>query len=398
MTPSEDPTAVKAWLAATVLSLGALVSHGFGLSLVPALLPQVEATFSSGYGTLGLAVASGLLAYAVGGLIASQVLDWLPNRTVFNGTFVVVAVALGFGSIAGSAGLIAPTVIVMGAAAPISWAATAHIAGRVVPVQRRNLVMGAAAGGVGLGVVVNGSLLRLFDTPGAWRQALLLAAVMSIAVVVSSILVFRHSIDRPHTGLEMRTTSSPYRAVLVDPVGRDTVIASAVAGVGPYTYTSFLTTVSIVEMGSTAAAAGSLLWAMGVVGVVASLLMGRLSERASPLRVVRTIFLICGVGLGILAVSWSYRALAVAAVAVAALNYPVWGLLVVIALRHFDAPLALRAVSLGLVAAALLSSAAAYLSARWLDKVGSMRVPIVIVTAMTFFVALWLSRGRHLVD
>lgn len=395
MTPSAEATIVKAWLAAGVLGLGALVSHGFGLALVPALLPQIEATFSSGYATLGLAVASGLLAYAAGGLIASHVLDWLPNRTVLNGTFVVVAVALVLGSLADSAALIAPTVIVMGAAAPISWAATAHIAGRVVAIGQRNLVMGAAAGGVGLGVVINGLLLRLFDSPGAWRDAMVIAAVISLAVVAFSMFVFRRSIDRPSSGSELGAGAATYRAVLLDTVGRDTVIASAVAGVGPYTFSTFLTTVSIIEMGSSAAGAGALLWAMGVVGMLASLLLGRLSERASPIRVVRAIFLICALGLGILAISWNYEALAVATVAVAVLNYPVWGLLVVIALRHFDAALALRAVSLGLVAAAVLSSAAAYLSANWLDRVGSMRVPIVVVTTMTFLVGIWLSRAAY---
>ena len=57
--------------ATIALSLGTLASHGFGLSLVPAMLPRIEEEFGSGYGVLGLAVASGLLAYATGALMAT---------------------------------------------------------------------------------------------------------------------------------------------------------------------------------------------------------------------------------------------------------------------------------------------------------------------------------------
>ena len=39
--------------ATIALGLGTLVSHGFGLSLVPAMLPRIEEEFASGYGVLG---------------------------------------------------------------------------------------------------------------------------------------------------------------------------------------------------------------------------------------------------------------------------------------------------------------------------------------------------------
>lgn len=377
--------------ATIVLGLGTLVSHGFGLSLVPALLPQIEATFASGFGALGLAVATGLLAYAAGGLLASRVLDWLPNRTVLNGTFLLTALSLAGASLAVSPAMITPPVILLGVAAPISWAATAHVVSRAVEFQSRNLVMGGAAGGVGLGVIVNGALVRFFSTPTAWRASFLVAAGISILVVVASVLLFRQPIDRPSTGLGPSRRGS-YRALLGTWPGKVVVFSSAIAGVSAYTYMTFLTTTAIVEMETGADAAGGLLWLIGVVGVIASLSAGRLGDRASPLRVVGTLFLICASGFSVLTVSWGYPGLVVGSIGMAVLNYPVWGLVAAIAMRRFDPPMALRTVSLGLVGAASLAAISSVVTGQWLDRVGSMRSPVLVLAAMSFGIGFWLLR------
>ncbi len=383
-----------------VLGLGALVSHGFGLSLVPAFLPRIEQTFGSGFGPLAVAVASGLLAYAAGGFSASRVLDWLPNRAVLNGTFLLTALALAVASAATSPTVIALGVILLGIAAPISWAATTHAAARSVDARWRSLVMGGASAGVGLGVIVNGFLVQVFSGPGTWRTGFVVAAVISILVTVSTMLVFRQPIDRPSTGSDVVARRGSYRAVFGDWPGKVVVLSSAIAGVGAYTFVTFLTTTAIVEMGASASAAGALLWVMGGVGVIASLSFGRFGDRGSPIRAVSTIFLICGASLGLLSIFWGYPGLVIASLGVAVLNYPVWGLVAAIAMRRFDAPLALRAVSLGLVGAATLSSIASVLTGQWLDQVGGMRVPILVLTAMTLLIGVWLARNYkvHVID
>lgn len=383
-----------------VLGLGALVSHGFGLSLVPALLPQIEQTFGSGFGPLGVAVAAGLLAYAAGGFSASRVLDWLPNRAVLNGTFLLTALALAVASAATSPTLIALGVILLGIAAPISWAATTHAAARSVDARWRSLVMGGASAGVGLGVIVNGFLVQMFSAPGTWRTGFVVAAIISVLVTISTMLVFRQPIDRPSTGSDVVARRGSYRAVFGDWPGKVVVLSSAIAGVGAYTFVTFLTTTAIVEMGASAGAAGALLWMMGGVGVIASLSFGRFGDRGSLVRAVSTIFLTCGVSLAFLFVFWGYPGLVVASLGVAVLNYPVWGLVAAIAMRRFDAPLALRAVSLGLVGAATLSSVASIAAGQWLDHVGSMRVPILVLAAMTLLIGVWLARNYqvHVID
>lgn len=396
---SEAPT-TSVTLATTVLSLGTLVSHGFGLSLVPALLPQIEETFDSGFGALGFAVATGLGAYAIGGLSASRVLDALPNRTVLNATFIATGLALLGASAAASPVLIALPVVLLGISAPISWAATTHVAARTVSWHARSIVMAGASGGVGLGVIVNGGLVRLFAEPGAWRTGFVVAAIISLSVAVASLLVFRRPIDRPSVGTADLMARGSYRKVLTRWPGRVVVGASAVAGVSSYTFMTFLTATAIEEMGATAAEAGALLWVMGGVGIVASLFLGRVGDRDSPTLAVSWMFLLCGLGLAVVSMFWGFAALVVAAIGVAILNYPVWGVVAAIATNRYEPPSALRAVSLGLVGAATLSAMANVAAGQWIDRVGSMRLPVLALAVLTMAVAAWLARiyRAHVLD
>jgi len=72
-------------------------------------------------------------------------------------------------------------------------------------------------------------------------------------------------------------------------------------------------------------------------------------------------------------------------------NYPVWGLMAALANRVFQADLAVRAVSLGLVAAAVLGAIGNSLTGLWIDATGSMRGPIVLLAILTSGSALWLA-------
>lgn len=382
--------------ATVILGLGTLVSHGFGLSLVPAMLPNIEDSFDSGFAALGAAVAAGLVAYAIGGLAASRVLDWLPNRTVLNTTFIVTGGALALGAVAPSPAVIAIPTVLLGVAAPISWAATTHVAARTVPVDWRGVVMGGAAGGVGLGVIVNGGLVHLFSDFDEWRVAFVIASLVSVGAALGSLALFRSPIDRPSTGIEPSSGSRAYRRVLSTWPGRVVVVGSSAAGVGAYTFNTYLTTTAIEVMGSSATAAGALLWMMGAVGVVASLLLGRLGDSRSPTLIVGWMFLVCGAGIGVACGFWVYPALVVGVFGVAILNYPVWGLVAAVAANRFTPPDALAAVSMGLVGASALSAAANIGAGQWVDAVGNMRLPYTALAVLTFSIGIWLMRYYRL--
>lgn len=387
-----SPPAAKT--VALVLGMGTLVSHGFGLSLVPALLPGIEDSFESGFAALGGAVAAGLVSYAIGGSAASRVLDSLPNRTVLNLTFALTALALMLAASASSPMMIAAPVMILGVSAPISWAATTHVAARSVEARWRGIVMGGAAGGVGLGVIVNGLLVQFFSGPDRWRLAFLVASILSLSVAAASLFVFRGApIRRPSADAATSEVAGSYREAITAWPGRVVVVTSAAAGVGAYTFSTFLTTTAIESLGSSPTAAGALLWIMGGVGALASLVLGGLADRKAPSLIVAWIFVACALGLIAVATLWSYPGLVLGALGVAVLNYPVWGLVAAIASNRYDARLAVAAVSLGLVAASSLSALASVGAGLWLDAVGSMRTPIALLAALTGVVGVWLLRS-----
>lgn len=382
--------------ATTVLLLGTMVSHGFGLSLVPALLPNIESELGAGYDVLGAAVASGLLAYTVGAATASRLLAALPARTALNGTLALTGAGLLTVAAASSPGMVATSVVMLGLSAPVSWAATAHVARQAVTPRSMGLAMAVASGGAGVGVVVDGILVQTSSGLHSWRLSFVIAATIAVVVLLASITVFRRPIAPARSATGSRTRRS-YRAVLRRPFGRVVVGASAMAGVASFTFVTFLTTTAIDEMGSGAMPAAALLWIAGLVGMVASPWLGRVADRVAPTAVVAAIAAAYGLALLLLAALWQYPALVGASIGLGLLNYPVWGLVAAIAGRWFSAELGVRAVSLGLVAASSLAATGNAVAGAHLEATGSMRLQVIVLGSIAVTTALWLwaSYRKH---
>ena len=381
---------IKTGPATLVLGLGTMVSHGFGLSLVPAMLPRIEHDFDSGYGVLGLAIATGLLAYLVGALLASWTLERLPTRTVLFGTLLLTGLGLLAAAAAQSPAVIAASVVVLGVSAPISWTTTTHVARVTVEAGSLALVTAGATGGAAVGTMVNGVLVQTSASLHTWRISFVFAALVAALVVIASLALFRRPIDQPASSAD-RGAARGYRAVLTSRSGRIVVVTSGVSGVAAFTFAAFLTATAIDEMGVSSLSAAALFWVIGLVGAVSGLVVGRVGDRRTPLFGMVVITACYGVSLVILALFWRYPALLVAAVGLGILNYAVWGLVATEANRSFEPEIAVRAVSLGLVAAAGLGATGNALSGAWIDATESMRAPIAVAAVLTCGLALWLA-------
>ena len=55
---------IRPGVAIVTFGLGLLVTHGFGLSLMPALLPEISSDIGAGYDQLGAALASGSMCFS----------------------------------------------------------------------------------------------------------------------------------------------------------------------------------------------------------------------------------------------------------------------------------------------------------------------------------------------
>jgi predicted MFS family arabinose efflux permease len=381
---------VRVGPATIVLALGTLVSHGFGLSLVPALLPHIEREFESGYGVLGLAVATGLIAYALGGAAASRILRVVPTKALLLATFAVSGVGFLAVAVADSPVLIALAVSVLGVSAPISWTATIHVGRQTVPARSNGVVLAGASGGATLGAIVNGVLVQTSDTIHSWRVSFVFAAFVAALVIVLAARLFPNAIDKPErTGARVLAV---FGKVLRDPSGMLVVVTSGVSGVAVFTLATFLTATSIDEMGTSAILAASLLWIGGAVGVVAAIVFGRLGDKRTPTFAIAVAMTSYAVSLVLLTLGWSFLWLVVAMVGYGVLNGPVWGLMGALANTRFTSELSVGAVSLGLVAASLVGALGNSVSAFWLESTGSMRGPVAALAAVTTLTAIYLIR------
>ena len=380
--------------AGVALGLGLVVTHGFGLSLVPALLPQISDSLDTGYAVLGLAVASGLLAYSLGALASGWVLSRAPNRAVLVGSFVVAALALLTVSAASSGLEIAVAAMVLGFNAGVSWPTTLHVIAASVSRSSRTPVMASAGGGVGLGIIVNGVLVQTTGSIHSWRVAFVIAATIATAPVVASLVVFRHAVPRPHA---VTVASGAFRSAMSEPAGRVALLAATVAGLVGFPYLGFLSAVAIDEFGTSSASAASLWWIAGAFGIAASPVFGRFANRTTPLLAIvvgGTAFLF---GLVLLLIVWGFVALALATVLFTFLYYPVWGLAGSIANDAFDPHIAVRAVALGLVGAAIGGSVGNAAVGAWFESSGSFRGPALamcVVVAIVLFVLTRVHRSQ----
>ena len=319
---------VRAGLAA---GLGLVVTHAFGLSLVPALLPNISDSLETGYTALGIAVASGLLAYSIGALASGKVLAAVPNRLVLIGSFGVSGAAL-LAVAAASSGLeIALAVMVLGLNAGVSWPATLHVIATTVSRRSRTAVMASAGSGVGLGIILNGVLVQSTGSIHSWRVAFVLAASISAAPVLVGLTVFRQPIRRPAAAV---SGSGAYRSVVNDSAGRVVVLAGIVAGLIGFPFVAFLSAVAIDEFGGSSMSAAALWWLAGAFGIVASPLFGRFGDRTTPLLAIVVGAALFLAGLIVLTIAWGFVALAVATVLFTFLYYPCGGWLAPLRATH----------------------------------------------------------------
>lgn len=379
---------IKPLPATFALGLGTLVSHGFGLSLVPAMLPRIDAEFQSGYGVLGVAVATGLIAYAVGSLLAPPILRVIPTRALLIGTFALTGAGFVVSAVASSPIYISAAVILLGISAPISWTATIHVARESIAPDSLSIVSAGASGGAAVGVILNGVLVSTSGSVHGWRVSFWIAAVIAGVTIAITRLIFRKPIAKPDSSRTSLMTV--FRKVIADRSGRMIVATSAVSGVAVFTLATFLTATSIDEMGASDTATASLLWIAGTVGVISAFVFGRFGDRRTPILAIAIAMASYATALVVLVVGWSYPVLVVAVVGYGILNGPVWGLMGATATRRFSAEMAVGAIALGLAAASVVGAVGNSIAGWWIETTGSMRGPALILALLTSALTIYL--------
>nr|NIR59272.1 MFS transporter [Gammaproteobacteria bacterium] len=282
---------------------------------------------------------------------------------------------------------LALSAMIMGCAAPVSWAVTLHIAGEAVRRRARATVMAAASGGAAVGVLVNGVFVQTSTTVHSWRVAFVVAAAVALLPLLWGHRLFRAPVRRPPVASDRPVGG--FREVVATRAGRVAVLAALVAGLAGFPFSAFLTATALDEMLVSAPRAALLWWVIGIAGALGAPLFGALADRRSPLLALTAGAAAYAAALVVLLVTWSFNGLLAASLGFAAMNYPIWGLVGAAAHRHFPASTAVRAISLGLVGAALGGAIGNTAAGAWIDAWSSFRVPVALMTAVMVTLTSW---------
>ena len=377
--------------AAALFCAVIMVTHGFGNGLVPALLPRIGESFGSGYGALGLAVSSGLLAYGLGAAVGVRVVDVFPLRGIILASLSVCVVGFLVAVWATSPAVLAGSVVLISLLAPISWSASVRLIARVVKPSSLGRVTVVASSGAGVGGGINGAYALFLAGPDEWRLAFGIAAAASVATALAVLVLLPRA---PASGPRLARTTvrrRDWRDTWAVRTGRMVILLSVAAGAGGFTFVSYMSATAVDEFGVSPAGAAALWWIASSVGLTAAVVMGAWSDRVTPVLVIGVISLVYATGLLVLVFTWSYTGLMVAALGFGFINYPIWGLLGHLAGQGMEPRLAVRAFSGGLTAAAWCATSGIAVAGWWIDRTGSFRVPAIALAVLSCLVTGWLA-------
>lgn len=378
--------------AILVLGFGVLVTHGFGMALLPAMLPRIAADFGVGYDALGLVVAAGMVGYAVGAMVSGRLMATVPTRALLLASYTATAIGLALTAMASSAVGIGAAAAVAGMAAPMSWNATLRVATQVVTPTARTLVMAGASGGASGGILLNGVLVQTSGSLHSWRLSFALAAAAAALAIAVAAGVIGTPIESP----AQPRVRGGVRRVLTDPLGRMAIAAPLMAGVVGFTFNAFLTATAIDELEVSDLTAAALWWVIGAGGLLAAPVFGRFGQRLSPVRALAVAGSAFAFGLGVLVGWWSYAGLVVAAIGYTVMNAPLWGLVGSVANERFTPADAVLVVSTGLIGASLSGALGNAVAGAVIENTGSFRSTLSVLTGMMVLAAAWywtIDRG-----
>jgi len=279
------------WARIVLVTLAGVVSHTFGRSTMPLLLPAIAEDLELSATTAGATGSVNMAAYLCGVIAVT----YLANR-------VAPAVLLKCGLWIVSAGLLclgtAPTtsqVMVGTALAGLGgagiWLTMPVIATSDVPVAKRGTVMGSLTATMAVGSIIipfaTSALRDLVDDVGAWREVWLLELVASGVILVVLYIALRKDISSPlprGAGIRAITRLQAWKTAVFFYMAFAFVAASWFQFFG----------LSLESDHNMSRGFTTNLWAlMGIGGVVGAVVFGRLSDRLGR---PRTMCLVTAIG------------------------------------------------------------------------------------------------------
>jgi predicted MFS family arabinose efflux permease len=278
-----DRDLVRGWVAVALVALGATVAQAFGRFTYSVLLPAVRDDLGLSNSIAGFLGTVNVAAYLLGTLLVIRATARLRLVTLMRTGMVLAVVGLAVASIAPGGVVLAVALVVLGLGGACIWIPSPALAAAAVPDERRGIAVGLIGAGIGLGIVSAGQLATaLRDRLGdqAWQDVYRIEAVVGLVVAIVIIALLR-PVDDP---VPSRTSSG--FAVLRTMDGWRALTASYAAfGLSYLLALTYLTARLEDDAGFTEAAASSVFAASGLAGIFGGVLLGWMTDRLGPRRV-----------------------------------------------------------------------------------------------------------------
>ncbi|MBR9882946.1 MAG: YbfB/YjiJ family MFS transporter [Oceanospirillales bacterium] len=324
---------------AVVFGMNQVISHGFGMFLFAALVPLMRDSTGLSYWHLALAGALTQIAYLAGALFLGLIGPRLGTR----------AIALFSGAVSTSLLFSMPllrepmniiiALVCLAASAAMSWGAIVEIISRCAPLERRSTYLSSASSGTAWGYGISGLVILWVVPMWGWESSWRLAGALGALVLIVTWFMLRR-LPEP----ELHALAPDQQAIAISKLlrtlftERTAFFACAICflvGFCTMPFSNWLNTY-LEELGLPAELGGYSWSTVGVTGMVAGFVTGKLADikgHATALLLIFGVF-----ALGQLAFTYDpAKMVLLASFGYGLMYFPMWGIVAGWVNQHYSA-------------------------------------------------------------
>ena len=286
-----EPSSEMSWLRVVLITLAGVVSHTFGRSTMPLLLPAISDDLELTATTAGATGSVNMAAYLCGVVAVTYLASRIAPAVLLKcGLWIVTAGLLCLGTAPTTSQVMIGTALAGFGGAGI-WLTMPVIATADVPVAKRGTVMGSLTATMAVGSIIipfaTSALRDVVNNAGAWREVWLLEMVAAVGILTVLYAALRKDISPPlprGAGIKAVTRLQAWKTAVFFYMAFAFVAASWYQFFG----------LSLENDHNMSRGFTTNLWAlMGIGGVIGAVIFGRLSDRLGR---PRTMCLVTAIG------------------------------------------------------------------------------------------------------
>jgi len=375
---------------AAIFGLNQIVSHGFGVFLFAALVPLMRESIAMTSWHLAAIGATSQLSYLGGALLLSLFGHRFNTTHLMLGTGILSTSLIFVMSQLRDPLIITAVLAILGASAAISWGTIVEIISRNAASQQCSTYLSCAASGTAWGYGINGLLILLVVPLLGWQGSWQVAALIGCVVLCLTWRLLANINNQDSIPEAPNATMIPASRLLITIVNERTALFTCLicflVGFSTMPFANWLNTF-LDELGAPASTGGYTWTIVGLSGMAAGFMAGRVADRIGApiaLLMIFACFLICL----LVFVYDPSRFAFIAGIGYGLMYFPVWGILAGWLRQHYSSTATMQISSIGMVTSGLGGAFGNVLAGYIRNVTGSLTLVYIIVTASVLLLVL----------